>query len=85
MPAFSAGTAQCLLPVLVFAQANPGPSEASRKFRAYLDEDGKRWMPGIFRSGQRLLDFPGRTAAGLTIREKALRLELITSTKVSRN
>ncbi len=44
MLAFSAGSALLVMPLLAFAQTSSSPSEATRSFRAYLDEDWKRWM-----------------------------------------
>ena len=44
MLAFSASSALFVLPLLAFAQASPNAPEATRIFRAYLDEDWKRWM-----------------------------------------
>ncbi len=42
MLALSAGSALFVVPLLAFAQTSP--AEATQKFRAYLDEDWKRWM-----------------------------------------
>jgi hypothetical protein len=42
MLAFSAGSALLVMPLLAFAQTCSGKSEATRKFRACLDEDCKR-------------------------------------------
>jgi uncharacterized protein (DUF885 family) len=44
MLAFFVGSALLVLPMLAFAQRRPTQEEATRKFRAYLDEDWKRWM-----------------------------------------
>ena len=44
MLAFYAGSALFVMPLLAFAQTSSSPAEAARKFRAYLDEDWKRWM-----------------------------------------
>jgi uncharacterized protein (DUF885 family) len=44
MLAFSASSVLLMMPLLGGAQTRPSPSEATRKFRAYLDEDWKRWM-----------------------------------------
>ena len=44
MLAFSAGSALLVMPLLTMAQTSSSSAEASRKFRAYLDEDWKRWM-----------------------------------------
>ena len=44
MLAFSVGSALFVMPLLTIAQTSSSPSEATRKFRAYLDEDWKRWM-----------------------------------------
>ena len=44
MLAFSAGSALLVMPLLTVAQTSSSSAEASRKFRAYLDEDWKRWM-----------------------------------------
>ena len=44
MLAFSAGSALLVMPLLTMAQTSSSSTEASRKFRAYLDEDWKRWM-----------------------------------------
>jgi uncharacterized protein (DUF885 family) len=44
MLAFFAGSALLVMPLLTGAQTGSSPSEAARKFRAYLDEDWKRWM-----------------------------------------
>jgi uncharacterized protein (DUF885 family) len=48
MLAIGAGSALFVMPMLALAQssssANDSPAEATRKFRAYLDEDWKRWM-----------------------------------------
>jgi len=42
--AFSAWSALFLIPILGMAQTNSGSADAAKKFRAYLDEDWKRWM-----------------------------------------
>src|SRR5260370_28269586 len=44
MLTFSAGSALFVMPLLAFAQTSSSPAEATRKFRAYLDEDWKQWM-----------------------------------------
>src|SRR6266404_2198735 len=44
MLALSAGSALFLMPLLAVAQTSSSSAEATRKFRAYLDEDWKRWM-----------------------------------------
>jgi uncharacterized protein (DUF885 family) len=44
MLAFFVGSALLVSPMLAFAQRRPTQEEATRKFRAYLDEDWKRWM-----------------------------------------
>jgi uncharacterized protein (DUF885 family) len=44
MLALFAGSALFVMPLLPGAQTGSNPSEAVRKFRAYLDEDWKRWM-----------------------------------------
>jgi len=41
---FSAKTALLMMALLAFAQTSSSPSQATRSFRAYLDEDWKRWM-----------------------------------------
>ena len=40
----SASSVLFMMPLLAGAQTGSSPSEATRKFRAYLDEDWKRWM-----------------------------------------
>jgi uncharacterized protein (DUF885 family) len=42
--AFSASSVLLMMPLLAGAETGPSPFEATRKFRAYLDEDWKRWM-----------------------------------------
>jgi uncharacterized protein (DUF885 family) len=42
--AFCAGSALFVSPLLAFPQRGSSTSEETRKFRAYLDEDWKRWM-----------------------------------------
>ena len=42
--AFSASSVLLMMPLMAGAQTGSSPSEATRKFRAYLDEDWKRWM-----------------------------------------
>jgi len=42
MLAFSAGSALFVMPLLAVAQTSSGQTEATRKFRACLDEDWKR-------------------------------------------
>jgi len=42
MRAFSAGSAPFVMPLPAFAQTSSGQAEATRKFRACLDEDSKR-------------------------------------------
>ena len=44
MLALSAVGALLLMPLLAFAQASSSPTDATQKFRAYLDEDWKHWM-----------------------------------------
>ncbi len=44
MLAFAAGSALFVMPLLAIAHASSGSAEATRRFRAYLDEDWKRWM-----------------------------------------
>ncbi|GAC1669748.1 MAG: DUF885 domain-containing protein [Candidatus Acidiferrum sp.] len=48
MVGLALGSASFVLPMLTVAQGNLGqanpPTEASRKFRAYLDDDWKRWL-----------------------------------------
>src|SRR5258705_7941506 len=40
----SASSVLFMMPLLAGAQTGSSPSEEARKFRAYLDEDWKRWM-----------------------------------------
>ena len=42
MLAFSAGSAPLVMPLLAVAQTSSGQTEATRKFRACLNEDWKR-------------------------------------------
>jgi uncharacterized protein (DUF885 family) len=42
--AVSAGSALLVTPLLTIAQTSSSPAEATRKFRAYLDDDWKLWM-----------------------------------------
>jgi uncharacterized protein (DUF885 family) len=42
--AFSASSVLFVIPLLAGAQTGSSPSEATPKFRAYLEEDWKRWM-----------------------------------------
>jgi len=44
MLALSASSALLVMPLLAFAQTSSSPAEETQKFRAYLDEDWKRWM-----------------------------------------
>jgi uncharacterized protein (DUF885 family) len=44
MLAFSASSVLLVMPLLTSAQTASSPSEATRKFRAYLDEDWKLWL-----------------------------------------
>src|SRR6202521_2239692 len=44
MLAFSAGSALLVMPLLAFAQTSSSATEKTRKFRADLDDDWKRWM-----------------------------------------
>ena len=59
MLAFSAGSAQLVMPLLTVAQTSSSSAEASRKFRAYLDEDWKRWMQEYPETAT-LVGFPGQ-------------------------
>jgi uncharacterized protein (DUF885 family) len=42
--AFAANSALFIMPMLAVAETNSVAAEATHKFRAYLDEDWKRWM-----------------------------------------
>ena len=59
MLAFSAGSALFVMYLLTIAQTSPRPAEATRKFRAYLDEDWKRWMQEYPETAT-LVGFPGQ-------------------------
>jgi len=59
MLAFSAGSALLAMPLLTMAQTSSSSAEASRKFRAYLDEDWKRWMQEYPETAT-LVGFPGQ-------------------------
>ena len=59
MLAFSAGSALLVMPLLTMAQTSSSSAEASRKFRAYLDEDWKRWMQEYPETAT-LVGFPGQ-------------------------
>jgi len=59
MLAFSAGGALLVMPLLTMAQTSSRSAEASRKFRAYLDEDWKRWMQEYPETAT-LVGFPGQ-------------------------
>ena len=63
MLAISVGSAFFVMPMLALAQSNSSAkeshAEAARKFRAYLDEDWKRWLveyPGLATA----VGFPGQ-------------------------
>ena len=59
MLAFSAGSALLVMPLLTMAQTSSSSAEASRKFRAYLHEDWKRWMQEYPETAT-LVGFPGQ-------------------------
>ncbi len=59
MLAFSAGSALLVMPLLTMAQTSSSSAEESRKFRAYLDEDWKRWMQEYPETAT-LVGFPGQ-------------------------
>ncbi|PYU39169.1 MAG: DUF885 domain-containing protein [Acidobacteria bacterium] len=59
MLAFSAGSALLVMPLLTMAQTSSSSAEASRKFRAYLHEDWKRWMREYPETAT-LVGFPGQ-------------------------
>jgi uncharacterized protein (DUF885 family) len=75
------GGALLFLPMLALAQSSPAPdaaSEAGRKFRAYLEQDWKRWM-GEYPEMATAIGFPGHgrewtddSAAGIEARKKHL-------------
>lgn len=57
--AFVAGGALFLMSLPAFAQTNSAQTEATRKFRAYLDEDWKRWMQE-YPEAATAIGFPGQ-------------------------
>jgi uncharacterized protein (DUF885 family) len=59
MLAFAAGSTFFIVPLLSVAQTNSAPSETTRKFRAYLDEDWKRWMQE-YPEAATAIGFPGQ-------------------------
>jgi uncharacterized protein (DUF885 family) len=89
---FSGGVSW-LLPVLALAQsggAPDAPSDATRKFRAYLEDDWKRWM-GEYPEMATSIGFPGHerewtedSAAGIAARKKHLHESSATLKAISR-
>ena len=57
--AFSASSVLLVMPLLTSAQTGSSPSEATQKFRAYLDEDWKRWMQE-YPEAATAVGFPGQ-------------------------
>jgi uncharacterized protein (DUF885 family) len=59
MLAFAAVGALFVIPLMAIAQTNPAQTESARKFRAYLDEDWKRWMQE-YPEAATAIGFPGQ-------------------------
>jgi len=91
----SLGGALLVMPMLALAQSAggeaAGQTEAARKFRAYLDEDWKRWMEE-YPEAATGVGYPGQnrrwsddSAAGIEKRKKHLAASLTTLRSISRD
>ena len=82
--------AALLLPLLALAQATGAQSEEARKFRAYLDEDWKKWMAQLPEMASSI-GYPGHnrewtddSPAGIEARQKHLNESLAELKTISR-
>src|SRR5271163_1300369 len=94
MLAIGFGGSSLLMPMLALAQSTPeqvaSQTEAARKFRAYLDEDWKRWMEE-YPEAATGVGYPGQnrrwtddSPAGIEKRKKHLAASLTTLRSISR-
>jgi uncharacterized protein (DUF885 family) len=83
MLAVAAGGALFVMPLMAIAQTNSAQTESARKFRAYLDEDWKRWMQEYPETAT-AVGFPGQnrrwtddSQEGIEARTRHLRESLV--------
>jgi uncharacterized protein (DUF885 family) len=91
MLAFFAGSGLFVTPPLAIAQTSSNPAEAVRKFRAYLEEDWRRWMQDYPETAT-AVGFPGQSRRwsddspeGIEARIKHLHESLATLKTISRD
>ena len=91
MLAFAAGGALFVMPLMVIAQTNSAQEESTRIFRAYLDEDWKRWMQE-YPEAATAIGFPGQnrrwtddSQEGIEARTRHLHESLVKLKTISRD
>jgi uncharacterized protein (DUF885 family) len=91
MLALAAGGALFVMPLMAIAQTNSAQAESARKFRAYLDEDWKRWMQE-YPEAATAIGFPGQnrrwtddSQEGIEARTRHLRESLVKLKTISRD
>ena len=91
MLGIAAASALFVLPLLAFAQTSPPSEDATRKLRAYFDEDWKRWMQE-YPEAASAVGFPGQnrrwsdnSREGIEARIRHLHESLVQLKSISRD